>query len=292
MLRTLSLFLLIFSLGSQAAEVKIPHQGLTLNAQMEVASDRSLKDGVVLILHGTLSHNRTELIKGIQKQLTERGFNTLAINLSLGVNDRHGTYDCATPTHHKHTDALDELGRWVAWLKTQGAGPITLVGHSRGGNQIAWFAAERMSPAIHKVALLAPQTWPTGYAAKTYQKRYGTDLAPLLGKMASADANAVLDPVDFLYCPKTRVSAGSFVNYYTEDTRFDTPALLAQIRVPVLVIAADVDEVVPGLIERVQPQADGQRIQLKVLSGADHFFRDLYSEDAVEAIQAFIKKQP
>lgn len=289
----LSLFLLSLSLGSRAAEVKIPHQGLTLNGQMEVASGRSLKEGVVLILHGTLSHNRTELIEGIQKQLTERGLNTLAINLSLGVDNRHGTYDCATPTRHKHTDALDELGAWVAWLKTQNAGPITLVGHSRGGNQIAWFAAERLSPAIrpaiHKVALLAPQTWPAGYAAKTYQKRYGTDLALVLGKMAGSEANTLHGPMDFLYCPKTHVSAGSFVNYYTEDSRLDTPALLARIRVPVLVIAADVDEVVPGLIERVQPQVDGQRIQLKVLSGADHFFRDLYSEDVVEAIQAFIK---
>ena len=287
MLRTLSLFLLCLSLGSHAAEITLHHNGLTLNGQLQTASGRSLKEGVALILHGTLSHNRTELIEGIQKQLTERGFNTLAINLSLGVNNRHGNYDCATPTRHKHTDALDELGTWMAWLKTQNAGPVTLIGHSRGGNQIAWFAAERMSPAIHKVVLLAPQTWPAGYAAKMYQKRYGTELAPLLGRMAQADANAVQGPVDFLYCPKTRVSAGSFVNYYTEDNRLDTPALLARIRVPVLVIAAEGDEVVPGLVERVQPQADGQRIQLKVLSGADHFFRDLYSEDAVEAIQAF-----
>ena len=287
MLRTLALFLLFLSLGSQAAEIKITHQGLTLNGQLQTASGKSLKDGVVLILHGTLSHNRTELIEGIQKQLTERGFNTLAINLSLGVDNRHGTYDCATPTRHKHTDALDELGAWMTWLKTQGAGPVTLIGHSRGGNQVAWFAAERMNPALRKVVLLAPQTWPTGYAAKGYKQRYGTDLAPLL-KAAQADAKAMLGPVDFLYCPKTRVSAGSFANYYTEDSRLDTPGLLAAIRVPVLVVAAEGDEVVPGLVERVQPQADGQRIQLKVLSGADHFFRDLYAEDAVEAIQVFL----
>ncbi len=288
MLRVLSLFLLFLSLGSHAAEVKTSHNGLTLNGQLQTAHGKSLKDGVVLILHGTLSHNRTELIEGVQKQLTEQGLNTLAINLSLGVDDRHGTYDCATPTRHKHTDALDELGVWMAWLKIQGAGPVTLVGHSRGGNQVAWFAAERMSPALRKVVLLAPQTWPAGYAAKMYQKRYGTDLAPLL-KTAQADAKTMLGPVDFLYCPKTRVSAGSFVNYYTEDSRFDTPGLLAAIRVPVLVVAAEGDAIVPGLVERVQPQADGQRVQLKVLSGADHFFRDLYTEDAVEAIQAFLR---
>ncbi len=287
----LPLLLLFLNLGSHAAEVQTAHQGLTLNAQLQVANGKSLKDGVLLILHGTLSHNRTELIDGVQKQLTERGFNTLAINLSLGINNRHGTYDCTTPTRHKHTDALNELEAWMTWLKTQEAGPVTLIGHSRGSNQVAWFAAERMNPAIRKVILLAPQTWPTGYAAKGYKQRYGTDLAAILGKMAKIDTNTLVDPVDFLYCPKTRVSAGSFMNYYTEDVRFDTPALLARIRVPVLVIAAEGDEVVPGLIERVQPQADGRRIQLKVLSGADHFFRDLYAEDAVEAIQAFLSTQ-
>lgn len=288
-----ALFLLFLSLGSHAAEVNLPYNGIShnnliLNGQLLMASGKTFKDGILLILHGTLSHNRTELIEGVQKQLTERGFNTLAINLSLGVNNRHGTYDCATPSRHKHTDALDELGAWMAWLKTQGAGPVTLIGHSRGGNQVAWFAAERINPAIRKVVLLAPQTWSAGYAAKMYQKRYGTDLAQVLNKMTQADANALLGPVDFLYCPKTRVNAGSFVNYYTDDDRFDTPALLPRIHVPVLVIAAEGDEVVPGLVERVKPQVDGQRIQLKVLTGADHFFRDMYTEDTVEAIQAFL----
>jgi pimeloyl-ACP methyl ester carboxylesterase len=289
MLRTLFFCLSALALNAVAAEVKIQHHGLTLNAQQELASGKTLKDGVALILHGTVSHNRTELIEGLQKQLAERGHNSLAINLSLGRNDRHGAYDCALPSRHTHSDAVDEIGAWMAWLKTQGAGPVTLVGHSRGGNQIAWFAAERPSPAIHKVVLIAPQTWPVGYAATMYQKRYKTDLAPLLARMSKADANALIGSTDFLYCAKTQVSAGSFVNYYTEDRRFDTPSLLGKIKAPVLVIAADVDEVVPGLIEAVQAKADGTRVQLKVLSGADHFFRDLYTEDAVEAIHSFIK---
>lgn len=289
MLRILFICLSALALNAAAVEVKIPHRNLTLNAQQALAPGKALKDGVALILHGTLSHNRTELIEGLQKQLAERGHNSLAINLSLGRNDRHGAYDCALPSRHKHSDALDEIGAWMAWLKTQGAGPVTLIGHSRGGNQIAWFAAERPSPAIHKVVLIAPQTWPVGYAAAMYQKRYKTDLAPTLARMTKVDAGTLLGTTDFLYCAKTQVSAGSFVNYYTEDRRFDTPTLLDTITTPVLVIAADVDEVVPGLIQTVQPKADGKRIHLTVLNGADHFFRDLYTEDAAEAIHAFIK---
>lgn len=289
MLRALWLSLIFTAFTAQATEIQLPHRGLTLNAQIETAPGKSLQDGVVLILHGTLAHNRMELIESVQKQLTERGFNTLAINLSFGLNDRHGMYDCTQPSIHKHTDALDEIGAWMAWLNQRGAGPITLLGHSRGGNQIAWYAAERLSPAIQKVVLIAPQTWPVGYAPMMYQKRYHTALQPLLDKIAQADPEAILGPIDFLYCPKTRVRAGSFMNYYTEDRRFDTPSLLARIKAPVLVVAAEGDEVVPGLVEHLRPQADGKKISLVVVSGADHFFRDLYAEDAVEAIVKFMR---
>ena len=34
--------------------------------------------------------------------------------------------------------------------------------------------------------------------------------------------------------------------------------------------------------------ADGKRVQMKVIDGADHFFRDLNADDAVEAIDAFL----
>lgn len=279
---------LLLAPRAYAEEVRLQHNGLTLNAQLAKAGGKALKDGVILILHGTLAHNRMELIDNVQKQLTERGFNTLAINLSYSVNDRHGMYDCSVPSHHRHTDALDEIGAWITWLKQQGAGPITLLGHSRGGNQIAWYASEHAGSEINKVVLIAPQTWTAGSAAPAYQKRYGADLNALLGKLAKAEQSAVVGPIDILYCPKTRASAASLLSYYREESRFDTPSLLATIKMPVLVVAAETDEVVPGLIERTQPQADGKKIQLKVISGADHFFRDLYADDAVEIISAFL----
>jgi len=34
---------------------------------------------------------------------------------------------------------------------------------------------------------------------------------------------------------------------------------------------------------------DGKRAQFKVIEGADHFFRDLYAEDAVDVITPFLK---
>lgn len=44
------------------------------------------------------------------------------------------------------------------------------------------------------------------------------------------------------------------------------------------------DKAVKGLIEKAQPLADGEHIQLEVTDGADHFFRDRYSEDIADVI--------
>ena len=71
--------------------------------------------------HGALAHNGMEIIATLQGLFTEADISSLAINLSLGLDDRHGMYDCATPHTHKHSDALNEIDVWLDWLETQGA---------------------------------------------------------------------------------------------------------------------------------------------------------------------------
>ena len=60
-------------------------------------------------------------------------------------------YDCATPHRHRHTDAMAEIGAWLDWLKAQGAEQVALLGHSRGGNQTARFAAATADPVVTNV---------------------------------------------------------------------------------------------------------------------------------------------
>lgn len=54
-------------------------------------------------------------------------------------------YDCAKPHRHRLVDALDEIAAWVDWLKQRGASDIVLLGHSRGGNQAAWYAKHSLA---------------------------------------------------------------------------------------------------------------------------------------------------
>ncbi|MBD3609020.1 MAG: alpha/beta hydrolase [Gammaproteobacteria bacterium] len=287
--------LLIMAGQSFANEVRLPHQGLTVHAELVKADTDWKQKPVILMTHGTLAHNRMEIINTLQTVFKDRGYSSLAINLSLGLSARKGMYDCSAPHTHKHTDALDEIGLWLSWLKQQGVKSVVLLGHSRGGNQTAWFASERDNEAIQSVLLVAPQTWSQEYASKDYKKRYGKDLDTLLTKakrmVQQGKGQEFLKPVDFIYCKDTSATADAFVNYYTPDLRMDTPHLLNKLNKPVLVFAGSADTVVKGLDKKMASSVKRANVHLEVLEGADHFFRDLYAEDLADMAVEFIEGQ-
>ncbi|WP_029134799.1 alpha/beta hydrolase [Sedimenticola selenatireducens] len=293
MTRYILLLAALFLAPAQADEVSLSDAGLTLNARLE-KTENWPAGPVILITHGTLSHNRSEIITALQTLFQENGLSSLAINLGLGLNDRQGPYECPTPHAHKHADAVTEIGLWLAWLKRQGAQQVVLLGHSRGGNQTAWFAAEQSDPVIRKVILVAPQTWSPEYAAEEYEKRYGKPLAPVLASaqalVSAGKPNTSMERTDFIYCRDTSVTAGAFVSYYAPEPRQDTPHLLPGISQPVLVFAGTEDQVVKGLDKALAPMAEAGAITLEVLEGADHSFRDLYAEDLVERAIEFINE--
>lgn len=277
-----------FTAAAVAEEVTLTHDGLTLNANLEKVAGNWPAGPVVLMTHGTLAYGGMEIMRGLQSMLKERGLSSLAVTLSLGVDNRHGMYDCAVPHRHKHTDAVAEIGAWAAWLKTQGVQRLALLGHSRGGNQTARYAASVKDPGIVAVFLLAPQTWDAQAAARDYEQRYGTELAGVLHKaqalVAAGQGDTLLDPVDFIYCDQARATATAFVSYYGADPDMDTPHIVPRIPYPVTVFAGSEDTVVAGLIDKMAPLADDERVRLQVIDGAEHFFRDLYSEEIADAV--------
>ena len=156
----LILALVVAAQGAYAEEVKLQQGQLILNANLDKAEDWPAGP-TVLITHGTLSHNKSEIMTALQELFLENGVSSLAINLGLGLNDRHGPYNCTTP----------------------------------------------------------------------------------------------------------------------------------KIRKPVLVFAGTEDQVVKGLDVKLAPLAEAGDIDLEVMDGADHSFRDLYVEDLVERVVEFISEQ-
>lgn len=279
---------------AQAEDVKTRHRGLTVNANLEIANGKGLEDGVILIAHGMLAHSRMELVAALQRLLKDRGLSTLAITFGLGIDDRRGFFDCGRLHTHRWSDALDELDAWIGWLKMQGATEITLLGHSQGGAQVALYAAERNDPAVGAIVLLAPATFDAERLGAGYRQRHGTDLAPVLARaqdlLRSGRGEARIDRIGFLSCENATATAASVVGWYAPSPLRHTPNLLPRIRQRTLVVAAGADAIVPDLVDAVRPM-DGQgQITLRIVDGADHFFLDLYAEEAADTIAAWLQR--
>lgn len=291
-IRCLVAVLLVGIAPLEAKEVTLQYQGLTLNANLELATRKKITDGAILITHGSLAHRGMESLANFQGLLKEKGYNTLAINLSLGLNNRHGMYDCRIPHRHRYTDAVGEIHAWMDWLKKQGATRAAVLGHSRGAAQTALYAAERKHALIRAVVLLAPATLDNASPTE-YEERFQQPLALLLEKaqelIQAGKGDTLIEGIGLLTCAGTSATAASLVSYYRADPRLDTLALLSKIGKPVLVVVAGGDEIVVDLEKKLAPKVDGKHLQMKVVENADHFFRDLYADEAVDAIDLFLR---
>lgn len=270
--------------------VEIQHNGLTLNAELEMADGASLSDGVLILTHGTLAHSGMELISTLQGLFSDYGVNSLAINLSLGVDNREQSmYDCGLPARHTMQDAIAEISAWQDWLDTEGAGPRWVMGHSRGGNQTAQYTisdTERVDAQI----LLAPATWDYEYTLNSYEERYGEDIEALLKQAQNSEADRIIENASILYCEKSGASAASLLSYYGNYPDYDTPTVLKRTKTPTLVIAGSLDTVVDDLPDKMA-SIENDKVELSVVEDADHFFRDLFADEVVEYAVEFIEAQ-
>ena len=252
-------------------------------------------DSAILLLHGTLSHSDTEIIQSLEALFSENGRSTLAINLSLGVDGRDTALYCDGTHRHRELDALDELQRWANWLVDQGVSDITLLGHSRGANQMARFARERSNTAVKRMILVAPPRWSRDAMYRGYAERYDAPLDAILAQaqqqVAEGRGNELLpNPVGFLYCGNTRATAEAFMSYYRDDPLRDTPTLLSEVELPTLVVTGSEDTIVeelPAALADTAPNAE-----IVEIDGADHFFRDLYADELVDLALEFIDETP
>ena len=274
----LALLLLAATGVVRAEPVQIKPSLTKLNGNLELPAGKTATDGVVVIVHGTLSWHGQETIVALQKNLKQRGIGSLAITLSLGVDDRQRTRRCDIVHDYALAGAKREVGLWLEWLKGQKAGPVDLLGFSRGGAQVAAFAPEFQN--VRKVVLLAPAFATSVEQAEIYQRAFGHALAP---EIEEARKNPLQQrTVDFLTCKQAPVLNATFLNGYAELP----PRLAAKTGHPTLVIVAGKDEVVPDLAKRLPSE-----IKPVVIDGADHFFHDLYGEEAADAVAKFLKAE-
>lgn len=285
----LALLALTAAVAARAEPVSIERDGQVLNGFYVPAPAGG---PVVLMLHGTLAHGDMEIMGTLRSVFEEQGWGALSVTLSLGESERVGMYACESAHRHLASDATAELAAWSDWLADRHAGPVVLLGHSRGALQMAVFAAGGERPGVEALVLVAPPVAAATPAAERYRSRFGLDLEALIERaaalVAAGQGETLLEDVGFLHCEGATVSAASFLSYYGAAAPAGVETLVAASPYPVLVVAGSEDEVVPGLTAALAPRLDPPRIELVEIQGADHFFRDLYAYDVVDAVQAFV----
>ncbi len=295
-------FLLVAISAARGEETVLEFKGLDLLGNIEIANGKSLKKhGAVLIVHGTLGHHRMEPVASLQNALKLQGVNSLAVTLSLGLDQRKGMYDCAIEQDHRHVDAVEEIAAWLGWLKEQGAKKIALMGHERGASQVALYMTGKKAlkplKIVKRIVLLSPLIWSDEKAGADYLR---LSKIPLDGVLAKAkgyidgnEENTLLEGVTFLDCGQARVTASAFIDYYSPNPKFNTPSLLKSISVPVLILVGSEDREIEDLTLELEKSGalNRKNIQVKQVNGADHLFLPPHISQLSDEVRVFFSSK-
>jgi pimeloyl-ACP methyl ester carboxylesterase len=270
--------LLLAPLPASAEPTQLKSGQTRLNGNLELPPGKKIADGVVLILHSSLGDDRQEIVTALQQNLKARGVGSLAVTLSLGIDNREGPRACGLLHDYALAGTERELAAWLAWLHAEGARKIDLIGFSRGATQIAELAPKL--PWVGQVVLIAPAFATAAERADAYQRAFGHPITTAL-------ADARKDPlgkmtVDFLQCRDAQVLGATFLDAYQERL----PQLAADTKHSTLVVIAGKDDTVPDLATKL-PSA----VPRATIENADHFFSGAYGEQAADAIAKFLKKE-
>jgi dienelactone hydrolase len=260
--------LLLSTANSYAEDVQQTYKGLKLNAKTNMPVSALEGKRVFLILHGTLAHGSMDIINGVLNVLEENDEAGLAITLSLGISDRKGMFPCDARHQHHHEDAIAELAVWLDWLASKNATEVILVGHSRGAVQVVDYIAATQDERVKGAVLIAPGRSSKAAEDASYERSGHQDLTV----------------ESFLHCGKSIVTADSYASYYGTGEEPSTEKALSLISLPIALFLGSEDKVVPPDTWLQSQDKLSKTVKFSVIDGADHFFRDLYTDEIVEQI--------
>jgi pimeloyl-ACP methyl ester carboxylesterase len=289
-----ALALMATAMGTaQAVPVSHEYLGLTVVGNLELAANKTLKDhGAVVLVHDALAHHTDAAMTKLQTALAGKGLNSVAISLSLGMNQRKAAFDCAHEHDHRHGDASDEIVAWVEWLQGQGAARVSIVGHGRGAAQAALSAAERQDLGINGLVLANPPRTTPQLTGARYQQQFGQPLTPVLEQarklVEDGEGDTLLAVPGFLTCSKARTTAAAFVDYYGGDNRQDIVALLPELKLPTLVVVAGRDLAAQEFEKTLSLFTATGKVVQQTVTGADGGFTGNSGEQLADLVVKFV----
>ncbi len=252
-----------------AEAIQSNYKGLILNAHFQNSDDK--KQPTFLLVHGTWATHNMEIQSYLQSLLTEEGYASLAITLSLGIDDRVSQPDCNKTITAGQNDNLDEITHWLNYLQDLGFSNIVIIGHSRGGAQVASFNQLVKDDRIKAQVLIAPMVFHEQAVPEAAVKLATTSKQPILG------------PVRVIYCEQAKVTLNAYKSYYLSSPEKNTPTLIKDTILPTLIYLGSDDKLITEkFVNQSRIYEANSKISVKIIDGADHFFRDLYADEIIE----------
>lgn len=230
----------------------------------------------VLLLHGFLQTREFPTVVAVARTLHDAGYTTLSPTLSLGIPHRKQSLPCEAVHRHRMEDDVDEIARWVKWLKGRGHHAIVLFGHSFGSLQLLAYLNGKPDPAV-KAYL----------GTSLIEAQIGAlERAPLLADLESrvqrAQPALVTHPLSF--CSKY-VSTPAGLLSYAKWGQPQTLTALKQAPVKAALIMGDSDPMLaPGWLKAL----GHLQVPIVIVKGANHFMDGMHEFDLVEHAQAFM----
>jgi pimeloyl-ACP methyl ester carboxylesterase len=252
--------------------------GLVATAQYRHGS----RGTAVLLLHGFLQTSNYLTVTGLMSGLADQGYTVLTPTLSLGVDRRRASLDCAAIHTHNLSGDLVEIRDWVAWLEKRGYQRIVLLGHSQGSLELMAYAADTPSPSIK--LLIATSLVGTDYVLgeQVFQEQIWRAQRELKAGQQKLDAYRLS------YCPRYMAPPEAFLSY-ANWPRSRILETLARLKLPAVTILGGAD---PRMHPDWPAQLRAQGVAVEVISGAGHFFDAQYEFDLLDEVVSAIESPP
>jgi putative redox protein len=208
--------------------------------------DKAGDRGVVLG-HCFTCTRHTSILRQLARDLAQAGFVALRFDFS-GNGQSEGQF-----AHSTYSKQIEEMLSAAEIVGAEGAAWIGMAGHSMGS--LISFLTGAQAEIVKAVAVIGGRL--SGMRPAHFLNRQQRDILERTGEV-------------------TFTSRGRFLTltekFFSDADRFDPMKMLGEYPKPLLVVHGDQDEIIPVQEAYKARDVGGDRLELEIVSGADHMF--------------------
>ena len=231
---------------------------------------------LVIVCHGFNESKEKDLIKKFCEALNKEGFNAFRFDFS-GNGESEGSFENSCFT--KEADDLNAVVEFFSIRKYQ---IETVVGYSTGGTAAILQVAR--DERIKSIILVAPRIYPSkSTVARKIEKKYNKTLSEI-----------IKDPkLKYPITTEFRSGKRSFSRQYVEELAIlDVIVHLKQVKVPIVMLHGNKDQIVNMGETKHAFQAANKPKEFIEIDGADHTFSNpVQMEEMISKALQWLKNQ-